>query len=628
MAGNTPQTPVPSPQPEAASNTAEEGHTRPAAAPTPHNPQRAKRQRNVDFVQAPSLSLRKGAASNTDNQSARNTLENRIHQEEQQLQRKRAVLAAIGTALDRAVATFDGPHQATTRHECRETVNNVLSFLSTHAFTASGGCLVAPHRIESTRQGPGFAQSDSTSDGAAPTTQGASVASPSTTTRNASWASVASGRPAATILKRPTGPTAPRAAKPPSEDLRVLVTLSKDGDGLSTAPPRQAAFLIRTAIVQTLQLSAKQIPDTTITRTGYAIVAADVTTRDLLLEDNNAKEILRICGGASVSRPEKWYRYAVKEVPYSFRGADGSTIDTTTLIEEVFIQTKMTPRDISISQHGADPQTGRGTFIVSFLQPAPPFRLFSTSQMARLVDKKPLLRIHDPGCQGYCTGNRCKRVHRCGNCGDRLDKHVGTGACSHPVKCANCCGPFKSGHADCPAKPTYQQGRWVPLGKKARAATRAAGNRQFAEVNDGAATAPGPAASSGPTGPKRPLENSDVEANPSRQEAPSSGSGGDGGSGGVSNGGSSGGSNGGSSGGSNGGSSGGSNGGSNSGSSVSSGPSITVRTTPNSRISKQPHAPRHPRSANLARVDYNIINSINAQLRPIDLTDVDTSMDE
>jgi hypothetical protein len=266
------------------------------------------------------------------------------------------------------------------------------------------------------------------------------------------------------------------------EDLRVLVTLDRDEGGQTAGPPRQAAFTIRSAIVQALHLSPKQIPDATLTRTGYAIVASDTATRDLLLEQNNATEILRICGGSAINRPEKWYRYAVKEVPYTFRRHDGTAVDTRTIIEEeVFVQTKQTPRDISESRHGADPLTGRGTFIISFLQPVKAFRLFSTSEMSKLIDKKPLLRIHNPGCQGYCSGSKCKRVHRCGRCGDRLDKHAGP--CTAPHKCANCCGPFTSGHADCPAKPSYQGGRWVPIGKRARAAVRAAGSRLYAEAN-------------------------------------------------------------------------------------------------------------------------------------------------
>lgn len=479
--GNTPATPVPSRRLLPALNMA--GHTRPAEALSPTNLQRPKRAKNVEFARAPALDLRKGTATNkTDSQSAKVVLENQLRQAEQSLKRKKEVFTAIGDALDKAVASFDGPHQTAARHECREAVNQVLRFLSTHAFASTNGHAVAPHRAESSRQssGPGPHDITPTSSGSEPT-------------RTASWATVATraaNKPAPPTTAphagqrlAPRQPQAPRAAPPDTrDDLRVLVTLDQDKGGLSTGHPRQPAYTIRAAIVQALRLSPRQVPDATWTRTGYAIVTADAATRDLLLEPGNATQILRICGGSKIARPEKWFRYAVQEVPYAMNAYDGTRIDTLQLIEqEVHVQTGLTPCNIAASRHGANPDTGKGTFIVSFLQPVRPFRLFSTSEMAKLVNKKPPLRLHDPGCQGYCAGTRCKRVPRCHNCGDRLDQHDG-GVCAKPTKCANCCGPFRSGHDDCPAKPVYQSGRWVPLGKRARAAVRATGNRLSAEA--------------------------------------------------------------------------------------------------------------------------------------------------
>ncbi|KAK4206732.1 hypothetical protein QBC37DRAFT_264045, partial [Rhypophila decipiens] len=75
----------------------------------------------------------------------------------------------------------------------------------------------------------------------------------------------------------------------------------------------------------------------------------------LLLDEDNKNKILGICGGADLCAPEKWYRYAVKEVPYSFQGVGGHPLDVRTLIEEeVATQTKVTPCDISESRHGVD----------------------------------------------------------------------------------------------------------------------------------------------------------------------------------------------------------------------------------------------------------------------------------
>ena len=64
-----------------------------------------------------------------------------------------------------------------------------------------------------------------------------------------------------------------------------------------------------------LSLTTKSIPDVAHTASGYAIRADCPATRDSLLEPENAKRILAMCGGDKIERPEKWYRYAVKEVP-------------------------------------------------------------------------------------------------------------------------------------------------------------------------------------------------------------------------------------------------------------------------------------------------------------------------
>ena len=146
MAGNPPTTlTTTATQLQAVSNSA--GNTRPTAAPTPSNLQRSKQQRSVGFAPIPAPDLRKGAApTRMDHLSGKAALD------KQQFQRKKIDLAAIASALDKALASFDGLHQTTARHECRETVNQVLSFVRTHTFATTDGHVVALHRLESTHR--------------------------------------------------------------------------------------------------------------------------------------------------------------------------------------------------------------------------------------------------------------------------------------------------------------------------------------------------------------------------------------------------------------------------------------------------------------------------------------------
>lgn len=414
-------------------------------------------------------------------ETARDKLKAQMKKELEELTQRSQIALAIADSLESVTNQFE---DAALRRKCRDTANELLTYLSTTSFVLTS--VPTPGRLESTQQ-----TSDEQSSGGAPTAPASRnhtpAPLPTTPSSRLTWAETVSSVAAPTYsstqepARRTGGPNKTYTPKDRKdcEDLRLLLTLDKDDKGASAGPPRMEAYTVRTLIIKELGLAPNLIPDAQVTRTGYAIRAADAATRDLLLAEGNKNKILQICGGADLRAPEKWYRYAVKEVPYSFQGVGGCPIDARTLIEEeVVTQTKVTPCDISESRHGVDPITRRGTFIVSFLQPVRPFRLFSASAQSQLISKKPRLNLHDPGCQGYCRGSSCKRVHRCNRCGDRLDTHA-PGECLAPIKCANCCGPFRAGHEDCPAKPTQHNGRWTAPSKKTRAAIRLNGHRLY-----------------------------------------------------------------------------------------------------------------------------------------------------
>jgi hypothetical protein len=161
-----------------------------------------------------------------DSNSAKVALDKQLHQAELQFKRKRAALAAIATALDRAVDTFDDPDQEDTRRECRDTVNAVLRFLSTHAFATTDGHVIAPYRLASTHHDSGSTEDSDHGAKLQAVRGGRSAPPPSTSTRNASWASVAAsgGPPSPTKIPRGTIRRSP-TPRTEADDLRVLVTL-------------------------------------------------------------------------------------------------------------------------------------------------------------------------------------------------------------------------------------------------------------------------------------------------------------------------------------------------------------------------------------------------------------------
>ena len=67
----------------------------------------------------------------------------------------------------------------------------------------------------------------------------------------------------------------------------------------------------------------------------------------------------------------------------------GVTINTAELVaEEAGAQTKAKPVSCRPSRHGANPLTGRITWVVSFLAPVRPFRLFNASELSNLIERR------------------------------------------------------------------------------------------------------------------------------------------------------------------------------------------------------------------------------------------------
>lgn len=121
------------------------------------------------------------------------------------------------------------------------------------------------------------------------------------------------------------------------------------------------------------------------------------------------------------------------------------------------------------------------TWIVSFTAPAKKFRLFCASDASKIINRKPAITRHDPGCQGFCVPAKCQRYARCSHCGTRTDQHEGPYGvlCTHHAQCANCLGPFPSDHKLCPAAPKRRNGIVIKLTKKELSAVRRHGTRDF-----------------------------------------------------------------------------------------------------------------------------------------------------
>ena len=318
--------------------------------------------------------------------------------------------------------------------------------------------------------------------------------------KDATYASIAkspSNEDAGVYTKRANlkkGPTKP--VQTSREDHRVLVTLPST----SLLGAREEAYLLRRRLVEKVNgLTLANIPKISPTKSGWALSPSDLATRDILLAESNQAVILEALGGCKVSAPETWFDYVVPLIPTAFHGAGGEVLVTQDLVlEEVFSQTGETPVRCDISRHGANPVTGKASWIISFKKKVRPFHVFNTWSQSRLIEKKPRITRHDMGgCQGWCNPVKCTRAPICGHCSAKLEGHDGPAGenCQHEARCANCHGPHEASHNNCPARPRVKNGSIIRPTKNELRKIRQAG-RQAALV-----AAAGSSSRSTPTSP-------------------------------------------------------------------------------------------------------------------------------
>lgn len=163
-----------------------------------------------------------------------------------------------------------------------------------------------------------------------------------------------------TQLSRRVGATRSNAsattvrATPPKpkakEDIRVLVTLAEGA-------PRPEPYLMRHKLVTMLKGSPSDIQHVRRTPAGYAIQPATKLVRDRLVADELKKELGCAFDASKVSLPEKWYTYAIQDVPFSMKLGPAEYTSTGDLIEEeVYVQTGQKP--VSCRPFEVRPESG------------------------------------------------------------------------------------------------------------------------------------------------------------------------------------------------------------------------------------------------------------------------------
>lgn len=265
-------------------------------------------------------------------------------------------------------------------------------------------------------------------------------------------------------------------ARAEKEDIRLLARLPEEQLKWAKTVTN---FALRKTLCDQTELSLIDVPNVFRTATGFAIHPRNKEIRQKLL----AKErLINQCLRATkLELPTKWYNYVVPNCPTKLPNLFGEVMDVSSVIEdETVAQTGQRPVRIRPSRHESDSEINRKSWIISFSNEIPAFRLFGSSARSRLISNKRTITRHNPGCQGYHPDRFCARNTRCENCGIALNtENEHPQPCTNNAKCANCYGPAPANHDNCPAKPIRKSGQLQTLTKKELSTIRRAGQKLY-----------------------------------------------------------------------------------------------------------------------------------------------------
>ncbi|KAG6999835.1 hypothetical protein FocnCong_v013434 [Fusarium oxysporum f. sp. conglutinans] len=255
---------------------------------------------------------------------------------------------------------------------------------------------------------------------------------------------------------------------PPRQDLRIFIRLE------AGAPARtHSGYAIRTLIREKLGAVSDKIRQVFEVRSGWAILAADLETRDFLVEKR--AEWAAELGAMAVETNKEWHTYVVSDFPRRLTDFRGNEVDNDSVVsDEIEIQTGLKPVDVRTGRQFSDNPLTK-TLLVSFLKPTKRFWSLFGSRAARLIDKT-VQPKQCKTCWDYHFARNCRRQPVCRRCG-KTD-HIADG-CAAPEQCVNCLGPHEASLSKCPARPKKVRGVLRRLTKEQREHVRMVGAETY-----------------------------------------------------------------------------------------------------------------------------------------------------
>ncbi|KAI7771375.1 hypothetical protein LZL87_013874 [Fusarium oxysporum] len=126
-------------------------------------------------------------------------------------------------------------------------------------------------------------------------------------------------------------------------------------------------YAIRAHISRKLGVDPRKIPRVLQARSGWAVLTADITTRDLLVQRQT--EWAPDLGAAAVETRQEWFTYLVSDYPRKLTDLYGNEADSDAAVEEeIEIQTGQKPVNIRPARHQPDNPLTKTLLILAPLQ--------------------------------------------------------------------------------------------------------------------------------------------------------------------------------------------------------------------------------------------------------------------
>lgn len=288
----------------------------------------------------------------------------------------------------------------------------------------------------------------------------------------------------------PKIPKTPYKASQHEKPPRIFLRLPKNHPA-RRASPHATMDILRKHLDKPCSEAVKEIQQVP---SGLAIWPRDGLGLHLFTERKEALE--SFIQGAKAEVEQNWAIFALPNAPQEYTGYDGTQIPITEpmALEEFKLQTGLSP--LKFYRSNKNPTSG------TLIMAVPENQAHIVPKWVHLygknvqIKRKPFRTCIEQctQCWDYHNPRTCTRTPRCRICSKRDHTEE-----SHPPPnddetsdpcCTNCCGPFPADHANCPTKPTIQQGVIQQLSRSQFIAVRKAGARQHMFQDQTAATRP------------------------------------------------------------------------------------------------------------------------------------------